>query len=309
MNTSPNRVPSLFVARLLLALLCASIALLTTSVVGCGDTPSADERVATTSAPLGSEAAAAPLPVRTTAEAAKTITASIPLGTPSGRQNSPGVAWSGKIYLTAWIDYRASTPSIFVARFNADGTPLDPVGQRVATLQRPTFIGSGASLYNLRLSFGAGVFFVSWFNPQSFGSDYFGLRIADDGTPIDSAPLYLSSPESPPDVVVNSKVIAIASLQRVPGGFAPTVQVVKATGGDAVGPVVPLTPGTPDWAHPLIASDGNDFLVTFERGGTNLGYAIGLDSNGAPLSDKLEIINNFNTNQNKQLIFSNNHYY
>jgi hypothetical protein len=94
-------------------------------------------------------------------------------------QDSPGVAFGGSTYLTAWLDGRTGGKSVFASRMSATGDILDGAGFIVgkdATHQvSPKVAGSGAG------------FLIAWVEPNSH--ELVAARVTSEGVLVDVAPI------------------------------------------------------------------------------------------------------------------------
>jgi hypothetical protein len=204
-------------------------------------------------------------------------------------QKSPAIAFGTNEYLVAWEQYHSRSQSdIYATRISPGGEVLDPYGWPISAgldyQESPALVFDGTHFLAV---------WCDWRN--STRPDIYGARVATDGGVLDNHGIAISAPldsQMSPAVAFNgdyflvvwrdrrSKSWDIYGARVTPGGV-----VLDSTG-------IPISTGIGYQFEPALASDGNNFLVTWQdslSGGWNIYGArvtregIVLDPSGIPI--------------------------
>ncbi|HTI71354.1 MAG TPA: hypothetical protein VMF06_15390 [Candidatus Limnocylindria bacterium] len=223
---------------------------------------------------------------------------SIPPGSPPTDANPPSyssqyvrsaaqvIGSNGSRSLMAWLDSRTGTPQVYCSPMSLEGELLKPDGTGL------TQIAGGAR--TLSIASNGKDFLLVWESLNTFSTVY-ALRVREDGTPIDAAPLkVMTSPDQSdtlPAVASNGTdyFIAWQRKQTVDGRNDIHARRLLADGTFPDTTPTVLAGGPNEQSQPTVAGFSGGYLVAWSEpspgGEASVGVITGarLDPNGARL--------------------------
>ncbi|HEX8251920.1 MAG TPA: hypothetical protein VF846_02140 [Thermoanaerobaculia bacterium] len=174
--------------------------------------------------------------------------------TPSSEE--PVVIYTGTMYLLAFHEILADGSSrIAVRRIDRRGIPLDQGAIHVGTGQELAAAWNGTHLL------------VAYHS----GRDVEAVRIAHDGTIVDSTPSKIAAGTAPHalSLASNGTDFLLAWNEGSDHWQFPTPGMIDVRGivisaaGNAIGATLDIATGSSNQRHPAVASDGRDYVVTY----------------------------------------------
>ena len=208
--------------------------------------------------------------------------AGIPISTNLYNQSAPSVAFDGNNFLVVWTDDRnVNTLDIYGARLNQDGFVLDPVGIPISTYFDDQF--------DPAVAFDGLNYLVVWTDYRGPSYDIYGTRVTQSGIVLDSNGFLITfsheNQESPSITFgdTNYLVVWLDDRMGTPDIYGARINrtgIVLDSGG------IFISSYGEEENFPLVAFDGNNFLVVWEdaRSGTDIYiYGARVDQNGVLL--------------------------
>jgi hypothetical protein len=175
-----------------------------------------------------------------------------------GAQGRPSVAWTGQSFLVVWED---DEPTIHLraARVREDGKVIDPEGFSVVD-------GPGFE-FRPAVAFDGTNAMVAWSDSRDGDSDMFVARVRPDGLVLDQDGIRVShdgKSEQDAAIAWNGECYLLV-WDRIPAGNDSNIQAARVGPDGAVldSPPLTITAESGFQAEPSVASDGSDFLVTW----------------------------------------------
>jgi hypothetical protein len=172
---------------------------------------------------------------------------------------APDVAFDGTFYLVAWHDERSGDYDIYASRVTTSGQALDPNGIAVSTPY--------GDQYKPAVEFDGTNFMILWIDARGSGTDIYGSRVTSDGTVLDPSGLRITSAtqgEWQPALVFGGGQYLVAWQQDRQGGNREVYVARMSTTGQVLDPGGKATSAAANGqSQPVVASDGNDFLVVW----------------------------------------------
>lgn len=142
-------------------------------------------------------------------------TTSFPIGSATGFQHYPSVAFGGGMYLVTWVDARAGVGSVYGARVTPSGEVLDLAGIPIHVPPR-----GAVSTGSVRAAWDGTAFVVTWADVSSPRADVYLARVGMDGEVLDRPAVYLAGAEQPSVPIAPPTAVASARRGETLVGYA-----------------------------------------------------------------------------------------
>jgi hypothetical protein len=232
---------------------------------------------------------------------------SLKISTAEEEQDAPDVASGGDDFMAVWEDYRNGNFDIYASRMDSGGVVLDSSG--IVILVDPT-----SDQRNPKIAFDGTNFLVVWHQVlDSLGTMFKieGKRIGRDGVVIDPQPISITTGDKQryADVAFGEGKYLVAwsdeNFWNIYGTFVDT--------GGAVFPSFSIRNASGLQQNPVVASDGENFLVVWEDFGTHWPdahiFATRVSSAGQVLDPGgIEIAYTYDTEEHPSVTFDGRNY-
>ncbi|HEX7401951.1 MAG TPA: dockerin type I repeat-containing protein, partial [candidate division Zixibacteria bacterium] len=232
---------------------------------------------------------------------------SLKISTAEEEQDAPDVASGGEDFMAVWEDYRNGDFDIYASRIDSGGLVLDSTGF-------PILVDPSSDQRNPKIAFDGTNFIVVWNQVlDSLGTMFKieGKRIARDGGLIDLQPISITSGDKQryADASFGGGKYLVAwsdeNFWDIYGTFVDT--------GGTVSPSFSIRTASGLQQNPVVASDGENFLVVWEDFGTHWpdAHILGtrISSDGQVLDPGgIEIAMTYDTEEHPSVTFDGRNY-